>query len=234
MRKKAMRPIAKPALYPWPRPICDVFVTKGVVVPYNGKIVQTPHRHAVVAVGQNACIKVMQAKFADRLEGIGLPWISAKAIIGGVGIGVAPKVTANGYIPFTPFAKAGARTGVWVAFLDEEHLKALDSTEPGYTRLKLSSSKYPLTLARDGQRIEEYFIYQADKGYMTDGLSALEAPITQKQIFEFLQNVTDIAQVLPKQYRHSYLAQDQRKINDRIARNSWMIREPNLEGEKCE
>ena len=232
MRKKLLAPIHKPSLYPWSRPSKDVFVSGNMVVPFKGKVVRVPHRFPVVAIGENACIDTLQAKFNERLKGVQIPWLCLNATVRNLAAGFAPFVTANGYIPLTPFTKIDAVTKVWVSFFDQAHLDALDSTMPGYTRVKLNSNNYFLTLDRDGQRIDEFFIYQADKGYMTDGLSPLSAPMTQKQVFEYLQGIENIAPLLPDQYGHSYMAAGYKKISNRIAKNTWMYREPNLQGVK--
>ena len=234
MREKLASPVHRPSLYPWPRPSRDVFVSGAVVAPFKGKVVQTPHRHAVVAVGENACVDVVRAKFNGRLKGIHMPWLCLNATVRNLAAGFAPFVTAYGYIPITPLTRIDAVSKVWVSFFDQEHLEALDSTMPGYTRIKLTSNNYLLTIDRDGQKINEFFVYQADKGYLTDGLSPLAAPMTQKQVFEFLQGIENIAPVLPERYGHSYMAAGYKKISDRIAENAWLYRKPNLEGAKCE
>lgn len=234
MRAKIISAVNDPALYPWSPPSEDVFVSGKVVVPFKGKVARVPHRYPVVAVGSNACVDVMKNKFNQRLEGIQMPWVALRATIRNMAIGAMPLMSPRGYVPATPFAKTDAVTKVWVSFFDQAHLDALDSTEPGYTRLKLSSDKYLLTLDRDGQKIDEFFVYEADKGYLTDGLSPIEFPITQRQIFEYLKSIENIAPLLPLKYSWRALASNHTKITTRIARNTWMYREPNLEGEKCE
>lgn len=234
MRKKLLAPIHKPSLYPWGRPSRDVFVSGNTVAPFNGRVTQVSHRFPVVAIGENACIDVMIAKFNERLDGLHIPWVCVNATVRNLAAGFAPFVTANGYVPITPFTKIDAVTKVWVSFFDQAHLDALDSTMLGFTRTKLSGDNYLLTLDRDGQKIDEFFIYQADKGYMTDGLSPLVAPMTQKQVFGYLQGIDNIAPLLPDKYGHSYMIAGYKKISDRIAKNDWMYRGPNLEGKVSE
>lgn len=149
-------------------------------------------------------------------------------------VGAMPLMSPRGYVPATPFTKIDAVTKVWVSFFDQAHLDALDSTEPGHTRLKLTSDNYLLTLDRDGQKIDEFFVYEADKGYLTDGLSSIEFPITQRQIFGYLKSIECIAPLLPSRYNWRDLASNHKEITNRITRNKWMYWEPNLEGEKCE
>lgn len=233
MRAKIISANNNPALYPWSPPTQDVFVSGETVVPFKGKVARVSHRYPVVAVGSNACIDVMQNKFNQRLDGIKTPWVSLQATIRNIAIGAMPLMSPRGYVPATPFTKIDAVTKVWVSFFDQAHLEALDSTEPGYTRLKLSSENYLLTLDRDGQKIDEFFIYQANKGYMTDGISPIEFPITQRQIFTYLQSIKNIAPLLPDKYDYRALANNHEKITSRIARNKWMYRKPNLEGEKA-
>lgn len=230
MRKKLLTPIHKPSLYPWGRPSKDVFVSGKIIVPFKGKITRVPHRFPVVAIGENACIDVMIAKLNERLDGVKIPWVCLSATIRNLSVGAAALMSPRGYVPATPFTKIDAVTKVWVSFFDQAHLDALDSTEPEYTRLKLSSDNYLLTLDCDGQKIDEFFIYQADKGYLTDGLSPIEFPITQRQIFAYLQGIENIAPLLPDKYDWRALASDHKKITNRIAKNTWMWREANLQG----
>ena len=230
MRAKIISANNDPALYPWTPPSRDTFVSGNMVVPFKGKVTRVPHRYPVVAVGSNACVKVMQNKFNQRLEGVPIPWVSLQATIRNLAIGAAALMSPRGYVPATPFTKIDAVTKVWVSFFDQAHLDALDSTEPEYTRLKLSSDNYLLTLDCDGQKIDEFFIYQADKGYLTDGLSPIEFPITQRQIFAYLQGIENIAPLLPDKYDWRALASDHKKITNRIAKNTWMWREANLQG----
>lgn len=232
MRAKIISAKNDPALYPWTPPSRDVFVSGEMVVPFKGKVARVPHRYPVVAVGSNACVDVMKNKFNQRLDGVQTPWVCLKATIRNMTIGAMPLMSPRGYVPATPFTKTDAVTKVWVSFFDQAHLDALDSTEPGYTRLKLSNDNYLLTLDRDGQKIDEFFVYEADKGYLTDGISPIEFPITQRQILKYLKSIKNIAPLLPDRYNWQALANNHKEITGRIARNKWMYREPNLEGVK--
>lgn len=75
-------------------------------------------------------------------------------------------------------------------------------------------------------------MYEADKGYLTDGLSPIEFPITQRQIFGYLKSIENIAPLLPSRYNWRDLASNHKEITNRITRNKWMYREPNLKGEE--
>ena len=68
---------------------------------------------------------------------------------------------------------------------------------------------------------------------MTDGISPIEFPITQRQIFAYLQGIENIASLLPDKYDWRALASDYSRITNRIARNTWMWREANLQGVKA-
>lgn len=233
MRAKIISANNDPALYPWTPPSRDVFVSGNMVVPFKGKVTRVPHRYPVVAVGSNACVKVMQNKFNQRLEGVPIPWVCLSATIRNMAVGAAALISPRGYVSATPFTKNDAVTKVWVSFFDQAHLDALDSTEPGYTRMKLTSDNYLLTIDRDGQKIDEFFVYQADKGYLTDGLSPIEFPITQRQIFAYLQGIENIAPLLPDKYDWRAIASDYSRIANRIKKNTWMWREANLQGVKA-
>lgn len=123
-------------------------------------------RHVVLAVGSNASPAVMANKF--RRRGYNTPMILpfVRCNVANLGVGFYPFVPPRGYIPATPFDAPGTRIQLWASWLDRDQLAALDSTEPGYSCLRLSSKDYPLFIDNPhddhwlgGEELNDYYIY---------------------------------------------------------------------------
>lgn len=222
-----------PEFYPWAPPPTDMVVGDNVVAPFKGDTVMTRDRYPVIAVGANACLDVMRNKFDQCLDGVNRPWLNIQGTVRNLAAGVTPFISPRGYVPATPFTKPNTVTNVWVAFLTQAHIAALDSTEPGYTRLELNSDDYLLMLNRNGQRVDRFFVYQADTGYMLDKLSSpIMFPVTQREIFRYLQAIDSVKPLLPDRYDCKVLARDHKLINERLASDPELCHEPDLKGAK--
>lgn len=229
MRAQIISSGSDPEFYPWAPPPTDMVVGDNIAVPFKGDTVMTRDRYPVVAVGANACLDVMRNKFNQCLEGVNRPWLNIQGTIHNLAIGVTPFISPRGYLPATPFMDPAAVTNVWVAFLTQAHIAALDSTEPGYTRLELNSDNYLLTLDRNGQRIDKFFVYQADMGYMLNAaLEPIRFPVTQREIFKHLQSIDNVKLLLPGKYDCKALARDHEVINQHLARDAQSCHKPDL------
>jgi hypothetical protein len=89
-------------------------------------------RHAVVAVGSNACAAVMRRK----LESVGVdPCVAfLYGTVRAVSVGHSAHRSVAGFIPAAPFRCDGATSRVVVLMLTAEQLEAIDRTEPNYRR----------------------------------------------------------------------------------------------------
>src|SRR4029450_3911746 len=89
-------------------------------------------RVPVLAVGSNAAIAQMQAKFqaAGISSAMPLTW----ARVTGIRVGAAAIVSRWGYIPAAPVFEPGVTTRLAVNWLDPEQLQAVDETEGRYER----------------------------------------------------------------------------------------------------
>lgn len=229
MRAQIISSGSDPEFYPWAPPPTDMAVGDNIAVPFKGETVIARNRYPVVAVGANACLEVMRNKFDQRLEGVNRPWLNIQGTIRNLAIGVAPFISPRGYLPATPFMDPAAMTSVWVAFLTQAHIAALDSTEPGYTRLELDSDDYLLTLDRNGQRIDKFFVYQADMGYMLNtALEPIRFPVTQREIFKHLQSIDNVKLLLPRKYDCKVLAMGHEVINQQLARAAQLCHKSDL------
>ncbi|WP_188192325.1 hypothetical protein [Nonomuraea sp. SYSU D8015] len=98
-------------------------------------------RHPVVAVGSNAAPSQLLRKFLDHAVRPLVPMTLADAP--GVAPGVSAHVSRWGYVPAAPIETPGESSRLFVLWLDEEQLAALDLTEPNYERRPL---RHPITL----------------------------------------------------------------------------------------
>lgn len=92
-------------------------------------------RHPVLAVGSNGSPAQLHRKFT----GAGMrPTVPITAVrVEGLIAGVSAHVNRAGYLPATPVAVAGTVSDLWVTWLDDRQLTAMDATEPNYRRLRL-------------------------------------------------------------------------------------------------
>ncbi|MEV0998509.1 hypothetical protein [Nonomuraea sp. NPDC050202] len=115
-------------------------------------------RHRVVAVGSNAAPSQLRRKFRDHGVRPVVPMTVAE--VPGIAPGVSAHVSRWGYVPAAPIATPGETSRLFVLWLDEHQLAALDLTEPNYRRRPLAG---PVTL-EDGTRLPPPFVYEGRHG----------------------------------------------------------------------
>ncbi|MEV4476152.1 hypothetical protein [Nonomuraea sp. NPDC049504] len=120
-------------------------------------------RHRVVAVGSNAAPGQLRRKFVNH--GVRPVVPMALADVPGIAPGVSAHVSRWGYVPAAPVRTPGESSRLFVLWLDERQLAALDLTEPNYVRRPLTD---PLTL-EDGTRMPPPFVYEGRHGCLADG-----------------------------------------------------------------
>jgi hypothetical protein len=123
-------------------------------------------RVPVLAVGSNAAIAQMQAKFqaAGISSAMPLTW----ARVTGIRVGVAAMISRWGYIPAAPVFEPGVTSRLAVNWLDPEQLRALDETEVGYERRLVVDGDETRVCLDSGERLVDVGIYVSNAGVVAD------------------------------------------------------------------
>jgi hypothetical protein len=125
-------------------------------------------RSLVVSIGSNSSPDVMRRKFANYRLPVSQVLPLVRGQLHNIAVGHSAHVSKAGYIAAAPYLQLGERTTVWVSWLDEGQLRALDETEPNYRRIQLDAEAYPLVLD-SGERPEAFSLYTSRWGVLTDG-----------------------------------------------------------------
>ncbi|MEV0616999.1 hypothetical protein AB0I81_27025 [Nonomuraea sp. NPDC050404] len=115
-------------------------------------------RHRVVAVGSNAAPSQLRRKFLNHRVRPIVPMTLAE--VRGIAPGVSAHVSKWGYVPAAPIETPGESSRLFVLWLDEHQLGALDLTEPNYRRRPLAD---PVTL-ESGTSLPPPFVYEGRHG----------------------------------------------------------------------
>ncbi|MFE3453734.1 hypothetical protein ACFXJ8_32885 [Nonomuraea sp. NPDC059194] len=122
-------------------------------------------RHAVVAVGSNAAPSQLYRKFVN--SGLRPVVPMTLATVRGIAPGVSAHVNRNGYVPAAPIA-VPTESRLFVLWVDDAQVAALDRTEPNYHRRVLPARTHPVTLA-SGVEVPLAHIYEGRHGCLVDG-----------------------------------------------------------------
>jgi hypothetical protein len=130
------------------------------------ELVPIEQRVPVVAVGANAGPQVLRVKM-DRTGGDPvIPLFPAS--VRNLRIGVSAHVSRPGFVPAAPARVDGALARVVIGWPDRDQLPRLDSTEPNYSRIELSSNDFPIRL--DGEetwsRLPGFELYDSRWGVL--------------------------------------------------------------------
>ena len=125
-------------------------------------------RSLVVSIGANSSPDVMRRKFASYHHPVSPVLPLVRGQLHDIAVGHSAHVSRAGYIAAAPYLQLGECTTVWVSWLDEGQLLALDETEPNYRRIQLDADACPLVLD-SGERPEAYSLYTSCWGVLTDG-----------------------------------------------------------------
>ncbi|MEV1176275.1 hypothetical protein [Nonomuraea sp. NPDC049784] len=137
-------------------------------------------RHRVAAVGSNAAPSQLRRKFIDHGVRPIVPMTVAD--VRGIAPGVSAHVSRWGYVPAAPVETPGETSKLFVLWLDERQLAALDLTEPNYHRRPLT---HPATL-ESGRRIPPPFVYQGRHGCLADGAGRPRRLTPQRALIQSL------------------------------------------------
>lgn len=124
----------------------------------------TAQRHPVLAVGSNAAPAQLKRKFGRRRVPAVLPLVRARAE--GISAGVSAHVSPGRYVPAAPIVTPGEASELFVLWLDDRQLAALDKTEPNYRRAPLDK-RFPVRLL-SGPRVPDCAVYVGRWGCLLD------------------------------------------------------------------
>lgn len=142
-------------------------------------------RSPVVSIGANSSPDVLRRKFARFRHPVSqiLPLVCGQ--LHHIGVGHSAHVSKAGYIAAAPYFQRGRRSTVWVAWLDERQLMALDETELNYQRIELTGDDCPLVLD-NGERPETFSLFASRWGVLTDGQGEKLPLMGQSALFQVL------------------------------------------------
>jgi hypothetical protein len=143
-------------------------------------------RVPVLAVGSNAAIAQMQAKFLAAGISCAMPLTWAR--VTGIRVGAAAIVSRWGYIPAAPVFEPGVTTRLAVNWLDPEQLRALDETETGYERRLVDDGDATRVELESGERLCTTGIYVSTSGVLADpdGRRPMDLPSQEELIRQLL------------------------------------------------
>ncbi|MFW6689797.1 hypothetical protein [Streptomyces sp. MAR4 CNX-425] len=122
-------------------------------------------RYPVLALGSNAA----PGQLRHKLTHLGLPAVVplTPAAVGGVGVGVSGHISRPGYVAAAPYAAGDVESRLWVTWLDEDQLRAVDGTEmPNYGRALLPAVEFPARLPT-GERLPGTYVYFNARGVLS-------------------------------------------------------------------
>lgn len=129
------------------------------LTPFHGDFTGS---HFVIAIGSNASPDVLRRKLAAHTNSVA----QIVARLDGFAIGHSAHLSRAGYVPATPYPRAGASAPAVVAALTAEQVRCLDETEPNYDRVTVPGaaihSAIPLPPAAP------VYLYQSKWGVLAD------------------------------------------------------------------
>lgn len=167
-----------PLLYPWDPPEVsgvmdgDGFLPVGLATGLDQALADADaapleSRSLVVSIGSNSSPAVMRRKFASYHRPVSpvLPLVRGR--LHNIAVGHSAHVSRAGYIAAAPYPLTGECIPVWVSWLDDHQLLAVEQTEPNYRRIRLDAEACPLELGH-GEYPEDYSLFTSRWGVLTD------------------------------------------------------------------
>jgi hypothetical protein len=120
-------------------------------------------RIPVLAVGSNAAPAQVRRKLATAGLATAVP-ITA-VTVNGLSVGVSAHVSNAGYVPATPVPDPSAKNLLmWVTWLAQDQLLAIDETEPNYDRLRVP--RFCSIRLTSHQAVSECWLYVSRHGHL--------------------------------------------------------------------
>jgi hypothetical protein len=123
----------------------------------------TGERVPVLAVGSNASPAQLYRKFTAVGVRPVVPLTAVK--VPGIGVGVSAHVSKPGYLPATPVPDPGTTSDLFITWLDQRQIAAMDRTEPNYRR-EMLPPRYPVHFCH-GPAVTGCWIYVSKHGCIT-------------------------------------------------------------------
>ncbi|GIU56691.1 hypothetical protein [Arthrobacter sp. NicSoilC12] len=168
-----------PLLYPWDPPVASGVMDGNEFRPIEPSAgldealaqagaAPLEARSLVVSIGSNSSADVMRRKFASYHQSVSAVLPLVRGQLHNIAVGHSAHVSKAGYIAAAPYPLLGESTAVWLSWLDDVQLMALDETEPNYRRIQLDVETCPLVLDH-GERPEDFSLFTSRWGVLTDG-----------------------------------------------------------------
>lgn len=125
-------------------------------------------RHPVVAVGSNADPGVLRRKLLYAQVEVSAAMFPCR--VGGLAVGHSAHVSARGYIAAAPYRHDGIDSDLVAVFLTPRQIRAVDDTEPNYSRVVLER-RYRWEIP--GISVRKAWIYDSRWGVLSDGYRPL-------------------------------------------------------------
>lgn len=110
----------------------------------------------------------MRRKFASYHQPVSAVLPLVRGQLHNIAVGHSAHVSKAGHIAAAPYPLMGEYTAVWLSWLDDVQLMALDDTEPNYRRIQHDGEACPL-VADHGDRPEGFSLFTSRWGVLADG-----------------------------------------------------------------
>ncbi|WP_460061973.1 hypothetical protein [Streptomyces sp. YKOK-I1] len=160
----ARAPRDHPLGYPGVWPAESGLLTGDLLLPLDR--LTHPGRSPVLAVGSNASPGQLRHKMA--VLGVTSPIPMVRTRVTGVDVGVSAHVSRLGYMSASPVDSPGTARELFVIWLDDEQLAAVDASEPNYDRVVLPAPRFRVEL-ESGETLDEVFSYVNRHGVLHNG-----------------------------------------------------------------
>jgi hypothetical protein len=188
-----------PLLYPWDPPRVsgvmdgDEFLPLELAAGLDRALVEADaapleSRSMVVSIGSNSSADVMRRKFANYHQPVSSVLPLVRGQLHNIAVGHSAHVSRGGYIAAAPYPRMGECTTVWVSWLDERQLMALEETEPNYRRIQLDGEACPLEVGH-GDHPEDFSLFTSRWGVLTDGDGEKLPFLDQPALFGLLAGI---------------------------------------------
>jgi hypothetical protein len=139
----------------------------------------TGERYPVLSVGSNAAPAQLRRKFEGQGVEALVPMVKSR--VAGIVPGMSAHVSRYGYVPATCVRAPGQQVELFVAWLDEDELRAVDATEPNYDRVLLAGDHFPVLLP-SGERLQACSAYISKWGCLARPDGELWPLVSQRDL----------------------------------------------------